>query len=184
MLSDDRTDNDLYSLYNLGHILAVIRDLPNHIACMDLMRLALRISRAEYTRAVASYEAEDIQMEIAMAKGETFIRSFLSLPDEPKTAFFWCDGCRADITFASEIWTCLSESGSIQLDDKCYKKLKEGIQGPVCSKEHEHYWVPKRNMEEIDAVPVGSVELWDEVISFEAWKEKIRGQYVPSCIST
>ncbi|EXM08573.1 hypothetical protein FOIG_01653 [Fusarium odoratissimum NRRL 54006] len=63
-------------------------------------------------------------MEIAMAKGETFIRSFLSLPDEPETAFFWCDGCRAEITFASEIWTCLSESGSIQLDDKCYKKLK------------------------------------------------------------
>ncbi|RKL04699.1 hypothetical protein BFJ71_g3482 [Fusarium oxysporum] len=94
-----------------------------------------------------------------MAKGETFIRSFLSLPDEPETAFFWCDGCRAEITFASEIWTCLSESGSIQLDDTCYKKLKEGRLGPVCSKEHEHYWVPKRNMEEIDAVPVGSVKL-------------------------
>lgn len=184
MLSDDRTDNDLYSLYNLGHILAVMRDLPNHIACMDLMRLALRIARAEYTRAVANYEAEDIQMEIAMAKGETFIRSFLSLPDEPETAFFWCDGCRAEITFASEIWTCLSESGSIQLDDKCYKKLKEGRLGPVCSKEHEHYWVPKRNMEEIDAVPVGSVKLGEEIISFEAWKDNIREQYVSSGIST
>ncbi|SCO86237.1 uncharacterized protein FRV6_10364 [Fusarium oxysporum] len=184
MLSDDRTDNDLYSLYNLGHILAVMRDLPNHIACMDLMRLALRIARAEYTRAVANYEAEDIQMEIALAKGETFIRSFLSLPDEPETAFFWCDGCRAEITFASEIWTCLSESGSIQLDDECYKKLKEGRLGPVCSKEHEHYWVPKRNMEEIDAVPVGSVKLGEEIISFEAWKDNIREQYVSSGIST
>ncbi|VZH95670.1 unnamed protein product [Fusarium fujikuroi] len=178
MLSDDRTDNDLYSLYNLGHILAVMRDLPNHIACMDLMRLALRIAREEYIKAVANYEAEDIQMEIAMAKGETFIRSYLSLPDEPETAIFWCDGCRAEISFASEIWTCLSESGSIQLDDKCYRKLMEGRLGPVCSKDHEHYWVPKRNMEEIDAVPVGSVKLGDEIISFEAWKDKIRDQYV------
>ncbi|KAL5621098.1 hypothetical protein FOBRF1_004344 [Fusarium oxysporum] len=178
------SDNDLYSLYNLGHILAVMRDLPNHIACMDLMRLALRIARAEYTRAVANYEAEDIQMEIAMAKGETFIRSFLSFPDEPEAAFFWCDGCQAEITFASEIWTCLSESGSIQLDDKCYKKLKEGRLGPVCSKEHEHYWVSKRNVEEIDAVPVGSVKLREEIISFEAWKDKIREQYVSSGIST
>ncbi|KAG4274657.1 hypothetical protein FPRO04_09021 [Fusarium proliferatum] len=178
MLSDDRTDNDLYSLYNLGHILAVMRDLPNHIACMDLMRLALRIAREEYTKAVANYEAEDIQMEIAMAKGETFIRSYLSLPDEPETAFFWCDGCRAEISFASEIWTCLSESGSIQLDDKCYRKLMEGRLGPVCSKDHEHYWVPKRNVEEIDAVPAGSVKLGGEIISFEVWKDKIREQYV------
>ncbi|KAF5548643.1 neutral amino acid permease [Fusarium mexicanum] len=178
MLSDDRTDNDLYSLYSLGHILAVMRDLPNHIACMDLMRLALRIAREEYAKAVAKYEAEDIQMEIAMAKGETFIRSSLSLPDEPQTAFFLCDGCRAEICFASEIWTCLSESGSLQLDDKCYKKLMEGRLGPVCSKDHEHYWVPKRNVEEIDAVPVGSVKLGDEVISFEAWKDKIREQYI------
>ncbi|KAK2127733.1 hypothetical protein NOF04DRAFT_1345276 [Fusarium oxysporum II5] len=159
MLSDDRTDNDLYSLYNLGHILAVMRDLPNHIACMDLMR---RIARAEYTRAVANYETEDIQMEIAMAKGETFIRSFLSLPDEPETAFFWCDGCRAEITFATQ----------------------KGRLGPVCSKEHEHYWVSKRNVEEIDAVPVGSVKLREEIISFEAWKDKIREQYVSSGIST
>ncbi|KAF4946030.1 hypothetical protein FGADI_11534 [Fusarium gaditjirri] len=183
MLSDDRTDNDLYSLYNLGQILAVMRDLPNHIACMDLMRLALRIAREEYTRAVANYKVEDIQMEMAMAKGETFIRSFLSLPNEPETAIFWCDGCRGEITFASEIWTCLSESGSIQLDDKCYRKLKEGRLGPVCSKEHEHYWVPKRNVEVIDAVPMGSVKLGEEVISFEAWKDKIREQYVSSGIS-
>ncbi|KAF5684834.1 neutral amino acid permease [Fusarium circinatum] len=178
MLSDDRTDNDLYSLYSLGLILAVMRDLPNHIACMDLMRLALRIAREEYAKAVANYEADDNQMEIAMAKGETFIRSSLSLPDEPQTAFFWCDGCQAEISFASEIWTCLSESGCVQLDDKCYKKLMDGRLGPVCSKDHEHYWVPKRNVEEIDAVPVSSVKLGDEIISFEAWKDKIREQYV------
>ncbi|KAF5597564.1 neutral amino acid permease [Fusarium pseudocircinatum] len=155
-----------------------MRDLPNHIACMDLMRLALRISREEHDKAVANYEAEDIQMEIAMAKGETFIRSYLSLPDKPETAFFWCDGCQAEISFASEIWTCLSESGSVQLDDKCYKKLMEGRLGPVCSKDHEHYWIPNRNMEEIDAVPVGSVRLGDGVNSFEAWKDRIREQYV------
>ncbi|KAF9773209.1 hypothetical protein IL306_009020 [Fusarium sp. DS 682] len=178
MLSDDRTDNDLYSLYNLGQILAVMRDFPNHIVCMDLMRLALRIAKAEYITAVAKYEEEDAQLELAMAKGETFHRTILSLPDKPETAFFWCDGCDSEITFASELWTCLTESGSTQLDDECYKKLKEGKLGPVCGKEHDHYWVPKRSVEEIDAVPIGSVKLGEEIISVEVWKDKIREQYV------
>jgi hypothetical protein len=39
-------------------------------------------------------------------------------------------------------------------------------------------------MEEIDAVPVGSVKLGEEIISFEAWKDNIREQYVSSGIST
>jgi hypothetical protein len=184
MLSDDRTDNYLYSLYNLGQVLAVMRDFPNHITCMDLMRQALRVAKAGYTKLAAKYEEEDSQIELAMAKGETFRRTILSLPDGPGTAIYECDGCGADVAFASELWTCLSESGSVQIDDKCYRKLKEGNLGPLCGKEHEHYWVPKRNVEEIDAVPIGSIKLGEEIMSFEGWKDKIREQYVSTGIAT
>ncbi|KAJ3521821.1 hypothetical protein NM208_g13120 [Fusarium decemcellulare] len=115
-----------------------------------------------------------------MANGTTFHRTITVEPEEPAMAVISCDGgCGTDFEFWSELWTCLSDSGSVLFDDECYKKLQAGTLGPrVCNKDHEFYWVPKRDVDKIDAVPRGSVMVEERVITIDEWKDEIRRQYV------
>ncbi|KAF4453134.1 hypothetical protein F53441_4131 [Fusarium austroafricanum] len=179
MLSDDRTDNDAWSFYMLCQIFSVMRDFPNLIACYDLTRQAMTTAHEEYEQNMAKYREEDELLERAMANGETFHRTILAVPEEPSIALCFCDGCGETFMHASEFWTCLSCGGTVQLDEACYQKLKEGTFGPrICNKDHEHFWIPKRDVEVLDAVPNDSVMVGERTVTFEAWKDEIRAEYV------
>ncbi|KAM5385413.1 hypothetical protein ACJZ2D_001054 [Fusarium nematophilum] len=49
--------------------------------------------------------------------------------------------------------------------------------------DHECYWVPKRGVDEIDAVPKGSGKVEERVITFEAWQDEIRARYVDANVN-
>ncbi|KAL6918473.1 hypothetical protein FSST1_009968 [Fusarium sambucinum] len=183
MLSDDRTDNDYSSLWILSQILSVMRDYVNIAVCMDMMRYTnIFVNREEYEANLTEYHEEQEQKKLAETKGESFEGTFESEPQEPDSRILYCDGddgCEAGWEFASEVWTCMTCSGLIQLCVDCYDKLQQGnLNKRVCKKEHEHYFFPKRNVEEIDALPKGSVKVGERTITFEEWKDDIRGQYV------
>ncbi|CEI60087.1 unnamed protein product [Fusarium venenatum] len=180
MLSDNRTDNDQPSLWILGQILSVMRDYVNIGVCMDMMRYTnVVVAREEYEADLTRYHEEQKQKKLAETKGESFKGTFESEPQEPDSRIVCCDGCEVSWEFASEVWTCMSCSGAIQFCVDCYNKLQLGnLNNRVCKKEHEHYFLPKRNVEEIDALPKGSVKVGERTITFEEWKDEIRGQYV------
>lgn len=180
MLSDDNTGNDRWSLWSLSQVFSVMRDHVNITACLDVKRQTdVYIAREEYEANITKYREELRQKELAESDGMTFECTFESEPEEPEGKILWCDGCDTSWDFASEFWTCLSDSGQIQLDDACYRKLQDGtLSTKVCNKDHEHYWLVKRSVEEVDAVPRDSVMVGERVITFDAWKEEIRRQYV------
>ncbi|OBS23125.1 hypothetical protein FPOA_03683 [Fusarium poae] len=180
MLSDDRTDNDHWSLWMLSQILSVMRDHANIGVCMDLMRYTnVFVAREEYEADMIKYRQEQEKKTLAEANGETFEGTFESEPQEPVTDFIWCDGCEAKWDFISEVWTCLSCSGKVQFCVDCYTRLQQGtLNNGICKKEHEHYLLPKKNVDEVDAIPKGSVKIGERTIAFEEWKDEIRGQYV------
>ena len=91
-----------------------------------------------------------------------------------------CDNCGRQFAFASEMWTCADEVGMIQFDNDCYKLLKDGAldTSGLCDKNHRHYYVGKRDDEKMARIPHGSVLMGDEVITFDAWKHRVRAAYV------
>ncbi|KAF5005699.1 hypothetical protein FDECE_7860 [Fusarium decemcellulare] len=180
LLSDNRTDNDIWSYLSLMQVFSTMRDFPNLIACMDLTRQSRLVDYEEYEVLAAKYREEDEELQRAMANGTTFHRTITVEPEEPAIAVFGCDGgCGTDFGFWSGLWMCLSDSGRVLFDDDCYKKLQAGTLGPrVCNKDHEFYWVPKRDVDNIDAVPRGSVMVEERVITVDEWKDEIRRQYV------
>lgn len=180
MLSDDDTGNDHWSLWSLNQVFPVMRDHVNITTCLDVKRRTdVHVAREEYEADITKYREEVRQKELVESNGETFECTFESEPEEPDGIMLDCDGCDTSWDLVSELWTCLSDSGRIQFDDACYKKLQDGtLSTKVCNKNHEHYWLGKRNVEEVDAVPRDSVMVGERVITFEAWKEEIRAQYV------
>jgi hypothetical protein len=180
MLSDDNTGNDPWSLWLLNQVFSVMRDHVNITACLDVMRQAeVYVAREEYEADITKYREELRQKELAESNGGTFECTFEAEPEEPDGTILSCDGCDTRWDFGSEFWTCLSHSGRVQFDDTCYKKLQDGtLSTKVCNKDHEHYWLVKRNVEEVDAVPRDSVMVGERIITFDAWKEEIRTQYV------
>ncbi|CAG1977442.1 unnamed protein product [Fusarium graminearum] len=180
MLCDDRTDNDHGSLWLLSQISSVMRDHANIRACMEMMRHTNGfVVWEEYEADMAKYREEKEQKKRAEVRGEAFIGTFESEPEKPDSEFLCCDGCEVGWVSVSEFWTCLSCSGTVQFCVDCYKKFQEGtLNNNVCKREHEHYFLPKKDVDEVDAVPNGSVKIGERVITFEAWKEEIREQYV------
>ena len=91
-----------------------------------------------------------------------------------------CDACGHKFLYASEMWTCADEVGLVQLDGECYRKLKAGASetSGVCDKDHRHYYIERRDVEKMARVPHGSVLLGDELMSFDAWKRRVRAAYV------
>lgn len=88
-------------------------------------------------------------------------------------------GCGHVFKDASEMWNCLTESGQVQLDDACYQKLKAGtLEKDVCGKDHQHYWIPKRDEKKLADIPKGSVLVGDSILTLEDWKEKVKAKYV------
>ncbi|KAM0371267.1 hypothetical protein ACHAPK_005487 [Fusarium culmorum] len=180
MLCDDRTDNDHGSLWLLNQIFSVMRDHANIGACMEMMQYTdVFVAGEEYEADMAKYREEEEQKSRAKMNGETFEGTYESKPEKPNGRFLLCDGCGFSWVFVSEIWTCLSCNGTVQFCVDCYNKFQEGtLNNSVCKREHEHYFLPKKHAEDVDAVPSGSVKIGERTITFEAWKEEVREQYV------
>lgn len=106
-------------------------------------------------------------------------------PVEPELArqnIAFCDGqCGNFWAWPSELWTCLSEAGQVQLCNDCHAKLmadEQKLTTKICDKNHEHYYIPKRDEERMASVPKGSVLVGERVVTFEAWKDEIRAKYL------
>lgn len=103
-------------------------------------------------------------------------------PDLARQFIAYCDGqCGTTWVWPSELWTCLSEAGQVQLCQDCYAKIKADelkLKTKICDKNHEHYYIPKRDEDKMASVPKASVLVGDRVITFEAWKDEIRVKYL------
>ncbi|CAM1511878.1 Fc.00g093910.m01.CDS01 [Cosmosporella sp. VM-42] len=202
MLQDDDIENDAASFWDLNQIFATMHDITNDLVAWEMMSQSKLASFAEYERKLEVYErkTEEKKKEAEVEKGsendgqpksignsdasppstEESDEEILIEPSMPSTVIAFCDGgCGQKFKFASEVWTCLTESGQVQLDNECYRKLQEGtLDTKVCDKSHKHYYIGKRHEERLGAVPKGSVLVGDRVVTLEAWKEEIRAQYV------
>ncbi|KAM5347811.1 hypothetical protein ACJ41O_007635 [Fusarium nematophilum] len=61
--------------------------------------------------------------------------------------------------------------------------LRREMEHAMANGDHECYWVPKRGVDEIDAVPKGSGKVEERVITFEAWQDEIRARYVDANVN-
>ena len=101
-------------------------------------------------------------------------------PAKPDLDIADCDGCGNAWNLASEMWTC-AETGSVQLDEACYRKLQDGtltLPLDVCSKDHKFYYIGKRDEAKYSLVPKGYVLIGDETVKLDDWKNRFRASYV------
>ncbi|KAH8891728.1 hypothetical protein GQ53DRAFT_864438 [Thozetella sp. PMI_491] len=100
-------------------------------------------------------------------------------PKEPDTTICYCDGdCGYGWKHSTEIWIC-KNSGYIQLNESCYQRLQNGtLQVKNCSKDHDFYYISKRDEAKYAAVPKGHVLLGDKAIALEDWKAQVKAEYV------
>ncbi|RSL53727.1 hypothetical protein CEP54_010251 [Fusarium duplospermum] len=174
MLSDDDTENDLFSFFELNYVFSAMRDIPNLMVAFEMMhqtKLAL----------MKDYEQRQEKHAEAESKGEGSEPTMVEKQERPDMTLIWCDGCYDTFEVVSEVWTCLTDGGVTQLDEACYGKLKDGkLKLEDCHKDHEFHKVPKRDDEIMDAVPHGHVLVEGKIMTFEEWKGEIKAKYVNS----
>ncbi|KAI0450203.1 hypothetical protein F5B21DRAFT_491620 [Xylaria acuta] len=192
LLSDDDLENDYGSFWDLSLVFSTLRDEANVFATWDLMTMARRAEMKAYevkrkawdertTKGDETEQKATQDANTAPAQEKTLEQpNELSEPEMPTTTIAVCDGgCGYEWTYPSEMWTCADDSGRIQFDENCYRKLKEGtLEKKICDKDHAFYYIGKRNEEYLDKVEDGSVRVADRVMTLEEWKSEVKAKYV------
>ncbi|GAP82873.1 putative neutral amino acid permease protein [Rosellinia necatrix] len=201
LLSDDDIENDQTSFWELSRVFCTLKDKANTLASWHLNAKAAKagMKANEEKRRASEEEAkkkleekqegsvQDTELQekqedpaqdtdAAPRQEETVPESLGSLvPSEPSGAISYCDGdCGHMWSYPTGLWTCISDTGAVQFDEKCYRKLVEGtLEVPVCSRDHYFYYIDMK-----DDVEEGSVRVGDRVVTVQEWKSEVRAKYV------
>ena len=129
----------------------------------------------EESESEAVNNLEDLPNDMAIKKQEIESESSGSTSTLEGTGFFLCDGCcGVQWSFADNFWQC-KDDVSVQFDSVCYEKLKAGkLDIPVCSKDHDHIYIPPFDEKVWRTTPKDQVLVGGSLMSRQTWLESIR----------
>ena len=172
LLSDDDASNDIYAHLKIRYMCTAFGDKDNTATAMAMSMLsehAYDVGR----KAKENRHKETKEAPLDTEIGEDGNRKF----DTDFTQECDC-GCDYRSKNPGGVWFC-KDCITVVLTSDCRHKLLQGeFMQNVCSRSHDHFYVPEWDINRLKKVPVGYVPWGDEDISMEQWKQILRKEYL------
>ncbi|KAG8158396.1 hypothetical protein KVR01_011518 [Diaporthe batatas] len=183
MMSNDDQSDDIQCFIQLQAIFSTFNDVQNTCAAWQMVAAA---NEQQFEARMDTWKfrtgAKDgPKYNQSPPETEDWAEDHQTPKEPSRDPVVWCDDCGKEYSSPSGIWTCMDESGLVQLDQECYRLLKGGknYQGKdVCDSSHHLMQIPKFTVKEImGRMKDGKVRVGECDITLDGWKESIIAEY-------